>query len=259
MSLAPPELKTLQRAFHTPTGTLLPWIVENNIGADMRLGIYRNNTISNLCNALQADYPVVEKLVGTDFFRHAAKTYVADTPSLNGDINDYGDDFPRVIAGFPAAAGLPYLGDVALLERAWKESFYSADANAADCTTLAELPPERFGVLHFRLHPALRLVSSSYPILQIWCANQGDADSAADINLNAGAEWILVQRPGDCVEMSLLNHAEFDWLFALSEGRSLAEAVDAAFSVLDTFDLAPCLHRHIEQGSFVGYHFGGTK
>jgi Putative DNA-binding domain len=263
MTLALPEL---QRAFrtriygeknHAPnyvnSAALHEMVVENGLSADARLGIYCNNTVSNLCNALKADYPVVERLVGGDFFRHAAKSYIAGSPSLSGDINDYGDDFPEFLAAFPAATNLPYLGDVARLERAWKQVFYAADAVAADFSSLAELPQDYLGDLHFQLHPALRLVTSPYPVMQIWRANQSDASIAEEICLDGQPEHVLLRRINGQVEMVLLTLAEYEWLAALSSGGNLADAVDAAFSRQDDFDLAVCLQRHLAQGSFIAY------
>jgi Putative DNA-binding domain len=264
MSLALPEL---QRTFRDATyggnslaasAALREIVVEAGLLPDVRLAIYRNNTVSNLCNALKADYPVVEKLVGAEFFRHVAKTYIAGAPSSSGDINDYGESFPEFLAAFPAAAGLPYLGDVARLERAWKQSFYSADAEAMNVAALAGIAPERFGDLHFELHPALRLLSSAYPVKQIWDANQADAMSSREVDLSDGAEWVLLRRVEDRVGVNSLPQDEFCWLSALSEGRSLAEAVDVVFSATESFDLAPCLQRHICHGSFVGFTWEGN-
>jgi hypothetical protein len=267
LALQPDSLVELQRAFRasvygtddfSQNASLHTLVTEGKLSADVRLGIYRNNTVSNLCNALKADYPVVEKLVGDDFFRHAAKCFIAETPSTSGDINDYGESFPEFLATFPAAAGLPYLGDVARLERAWKHSFFAADAEAADWSGLNELSPELLGDVRFHLHPAVHLMSSSFPVMQIWSANQSEASSPAEIRLDAGAEWILLRRPHAQVEMELLAPGEYAWLAALFDGRSLAAAVDAAFCVMETFELAPCLQRHIGQSTFIGYSLGGN-
>ena len=250
---APLDLRELQRAFHAPNSPVAEWIVGNHMDADTRLGIYRNNSVSNLCAALQADYPVVEKLVGREFFRHMAKTYIADTPSLSGDINDYGDDFTEFIADFPAAAALPYLADVARLEQSWKQCFYAGDEEAIDVAAFATLSTERMAELRFGLHSTVRLLSSTYPVMQLWSANQSDAEPESEINLDSGAEWIFLRRVDGQVQVSLLSQAEFTWLAALSGDSTLAEAVEAAFAVSDNFDLAPCLQRHLAQGAFAEY------
>lgn len=261
MLLALPEL---QCAFHAATRTgeaavLHELIVGGRLSPEARLDIYRNNTINNLCNALKADYPVVVRLVGDEFFTHAAKTYIAGTPSASGDINDYGESFPEFLAAFPPAAGLPYLGDVARLERAWKQAFYSAEAETENFSALADMPVQHLAGLRFRLHPSLRLIASPYPVLRIWMSNQPTESCASEICLDDGAECVLLHRVGGRVEMALTTPAEYKWLAILLAGRSLGEAVEAAFSVDEVFELEPCLYRHIGQGSFIGYTSGGSK
>lgn len=83
---------------------------------ESRLKVYRNNTFSNLRAALADVYPVILRLVGEDFFKHAATHFIRAHPSTSGDLNDYGGGFGEFLAAFPPAAELPYLCDVARLE-----------------------------------------------------------------------------------------------------------------------------------------------
>src|ERR1700680_4285487 len=43
---------------------------------ESRLGIYRSNTYTNLRGALRDVYPVILRLVGDDFFDHAANAFI---------------------------------------------------------------------------------------------------------------------------------------------------------------------------------------
>ena len=268
LHVLPESLPELQRAFCTAImsddgGTasiaLREVVVEAGLAADVRLDIYRNNTISNLCNALRADYPAVASLVGDEFFAHAARAYIAATPSTSGDINDYGDGFPEFIAALPALIDLPYLGDVASLELAWKQVFYAPAAEPIDLVSLAGLAPEHLGNLRFRMHPALRLVSSDYPVLQIWQANQPDVAASGVIDLRLGGERILLLRVNDRVMLNTVSSAEYAWLAALQSGSSLADAVDAAFAQEDSFEFASCLQRYVMRGAFTGLTLGEEK
>lgn len=256
----PPALPDLQRAFRAATydgdtAMLQAWVAGDARSVAAHLGLYRNNTLVNLRNALQADYPVVERLVSAEFFEHAARAYIASTPSTSGDINDYGADFPEFLEAFPAAAGLPYLGGVARLERAWKQSFCAGDAEAEDMSGMVTLAPQHLAELHFRLHPSLRLIWSPYPVLRIWQVNQSD-DDHAHIDLDAGTVWIAVLRAHDRVGMTALEAGEYAWLDALHAGSNLGAAVEAAFSVDQHFELEPCLRRHLAAGTVVGYSLG---
>jgi hypothetical protein len=253
-----PSLLEVQRSFRDAlesgvSPALSSWIVANGIAADARLEIYRNNSRSNLRNALRADYPVIERLTGSAFFLHAADAYLAMTPSTSGDVGEYGQDFPDFLATFTPAASLPYLPDVARLERAWSDALVAAEAVAGDFSAFLLLPPERLGGVRLTLHPALRLVSSIYPVLSIWHANQAAVKGDEVVRLDAGGERVLLRRIGDVVELSRLDPGEYAWLQAFIAGAPLAVAIDAAFEAQHEFDLTASLRRHLVEGSFVSY------
>ena len=62
---------------------------------DSRLAIYRQTIFHSLHNALSTSYPVIGRLVGTEFFRFLAKQYIQQYPSVSGDLNRYGDAFSQ--------------------------------------------------------------------------------------------------------------------------------------------------------------------
>ena len=59
-------------------------------GSDPVYAVYRNNVRTCLGRALADAYPVVERLVGEEFFRHTAYRYIAQHPSRSGDLNAFG-------------------------------------------------------------------------------------------------------------------------------------------------------------------------
>ena len=79
--------------------------------------IYRNTAMRACLDALEANYPAVVCLVGRDWFRAAAAIHVSQSPPRDGRLFAYGADFPDFIEHFPPASGMPYLTDVARLDR----------------------------------------------------------------------------------------------------------------------------------------------
>ncbi len=102
--------------------------------AAKRFGIYRNNVTVSLVNALSEVFPTVQNLVGEEFFRAMARLYVQDNPPTSRLLFEYGASFPAFIGQFEPAADLPFLPDVARLERLWLDSFHAADATPLDGT-----------------------------------------------------------------------------------------------------------------------------
>lgn len=237
-------------------GPVAPWIAGKDIDAAARLAIYRNNTRTNLRAALRSDFPVVERLVGAEFFAHAANAYIADNPSHSGNLGDYGGEFPEFLAAFPPAQPLVYLADVARIERAWVEVFLAAEASSVDFSGLSAIPPGKLGTIRFGFHPAVRLLASPYPALTIWRVNQPDHEEAGRVDLDTGGEFILLRRCDDAVELILLGQAEYVWLVALYSGSRLDAAVEVAFSIAPDFDLPDALQRHVAAGTFITYSEG---
>ena len=109
--------------------------------AARRFRVYRNNARVALIEALAAAYPAVSRLVGEPFFHRMAGVYAAAEPSRERTLNLYGETFADFVAGFAPARELPYLADVARLERAVLEARHAADAPALDPAAATALGP----------------------------------------------------------------------------------------------------------------------
>lgn len=221
--------------------------------ARQRLQIYRNNLFESLIAALHAVYPVVARLVGTGFFRHAASAYIRAHPSRSGNLHDFGGELPGFLRAFGPAASLPYLPDVAALEWAYHRAYHETELPALELARLAQVPVAAQAELRFRLQPCARFVASRYPVLKIWQANQAQAqDSDATISLDEGGVSLLVVQHDLEIEFRLLGAAESRWLRALAGGASLADATRQALDDDPAFDLATTLARHLGLGLFTG-------
>jgi hypothetical protein len=256
-----PGLRELQEAFaaavlqdgDTAFGAGL---VDGRFPGLRRLQVYRNNIFASLTGALRAVYPVVTRLVGAGFFGYAADGYLRQYPSHSANLHDLGHAFADFLQGFPAAASLPYLADVARLEWAWHQALHGAEHAPLDPLTLAAVAPECHPNLRFFLHPTARLVVSDYPILRIWQTNQEDDTGDGQVDLAAGGEQVLVLRPHMTVEILPLSRGEYTLLQRLAAGASLGTACDMAFSQEPALDLVGVLQKHIRHASLVAFQVG---
>lgn len=221
------------------------------VSAERRLQVYRNNLYASLGSALAAVYPVVERLVGADFFRQLARGYVARHPSTSGNLHSFGARLSAFLNTQVALRGLPYLADVAALEWASHEVYHEADGIALDPDGLAAVPAEAQSRIRLHLQLATRFIASPWPVLAIWEMNQdGAPERDAPLSLTDGGVRLLVARSDFEVEFRVLGFAEERWLRALAEGRTLADALRAALEVDAAFDFGATLGRHLAAGSF---------
>jgi hypothetical protein len=226
------SLREAQRAFAAALLSAAP--------AEGGLQLHRNNVFIGLSGALGDVYPVVRRLVGEAFFNQLARRFIRQYPSRSANLHDFGRDLPGFLAGLAETAELAYLPDVAALEWACQEVLHAADA--APLVFTAASDPER---IQWRLHPAVRLVASRYPVAAIWEANQLDEPPLVD--LAAGADWLFVQRRGLERRVARLSAGEFALLSALDHGLALAEACEAAVAAQANVDLAAAMARFVTE------------
>ena len=207
--------------------------------AAARFRIYRNNVQHGLSRQLAEAYPVVQRLAGDAFFFATARAFIHAHPPRSRSLVLFGGRFPSFLAGFAPAATVPYLADVARLERGRLEALHAVDApplSPAAVSKLNETLPE----MRFFAHPAGRIVVSDFPIVEIWRANQSAA-KASRHSFEAKAQGALITRPGLGVEVRALLPAEATFgraLFAgATDSRAFAEArrTDSCFDVTAAF------------------------
>jgi Putative DNA-binding domain len=214
-----------------------------------RFAVYRNNVAVALTDALRANFPATCRIVGEAFFREMARAYALREPPNTPVLLDYGAGFPDFVARFEPAASLPYLADVARIERAWTESYHAPEVGALDPATLSQIPYDRAAQLRFTLHPSVRIVRSRFPSLTIWRMNVADG-VPAPVDLEAGGEDALLARPEAEVEVRAVPPGGAEFIAALAEGENLAEAANAAMRAAASFDLAANLTALLGAGVF---------
>ncbi len=199
-----------------------------------RFGVYRNNVVAGLVNALRLQFPIVEKIVGEDFFAAMARIYAITHPPRSPLLMLYGDTFADHIATFEPASALPYLPDVARLEIARSRAYHAADTEPFDPTRLQGLGPRELRHIRVALHPSAQIIRSRHPMVTIWAMNSGEAELRAIED--EGPEDALVARPRLEVEVRWLPPGGAAFLQALSAGDALGTAAESAGRDNSQFD-----------------------
>jgi len=216
---------------------------EDGLAADQRLQIYRNNHRLGSLAALQATYPVIERLGGADWFAQRAAQYVRRFPSRSGDLQNLGGEFAGFLRTDLAGTAYTYFADVAELEWAYQLVLTAEERAPADLGVLRAVAAEDYERLLFVPRPAVRLVQSPYPLLAIWQANQpGAAAGQAEIRLDAGAARVLLIRRTQHVELRNLSAGGYRLLQQFQLGVTLGAAVEAIAADFPGFDLQTCLN-----------------
>jgi hypothetical protein len=201
--------------------------------AGARFDVYRNNVVASLAEALETGFPAVARLLGPEAFRAIAVAYARTHPPRSPLMMHMGDQLPEVLEASPTAARRGYLPDLARLELALRESYHAADAEAVAPEALATCAPEVLAGMRVTLAPAVRLVRSRYPIVQIraFALENGPRPRPA-------MEAALVTRPGYDPQVVALDPAGATFVAALADGAPLGPAAGQAAAHDPRFDPA---------------------
>jgi hypothetical protein len=218
-----------------------------------RFAVYRNKVVVSLVEALADAFPAVHRIVGADFFRAMARAYSMVQPPRSPIMLEFGAGFPSFIRSFEPAVVLPYLADVARIERAWTEAYHAVEASPIDPGAFSAIPPDQLAAIQLQLHPSLRVVRSQFPALTIWQMNVADG-VPAPVDLAAGGEDTLIVRPLADVEARLIPTGSLEFIQALTEGKSVLVALEKAFTVNPRFDLSANLADLMRAGAIISYN-----
>lgn len=222
----------------------------NGKTAKKRYAVYRNNVTVSLIEALAKTFPATMRITGADFFRAMARFHVRTTPPTSPLLFEYGRDFPDFVESYEHARSMPWLADVARIERAWLDAYHAADQAPLTPQVLASIAPEQLADICLTPHPATRILRSRYPAVTILAANRVDGP-VVPIR-SSEAEDALVTRPGLEVAVRRLPPGGAVFLLRLTAGEPLGAAATAALEDSSGFDLAANITGMIEAGVFNG-------
>jgi uncharacterized protein len=189
----------------TQTQGLLPMLAGDPDLNTRRVALYRGNVVAHASRALQAAYPVLEKIVGAEFFSGLCRALWKAHPPQSGDWNTYGQLMADFLRDFAPAAAMPYLPDLARLEWAVHHATYSTDSPAITAVDDA---------LALLRRPGTTVLTSPHPLAEIWHAHQPDASiKLADIAWEP--QGVIVFRNGWTAQVAALPHEQAAALAAL--------------------------------------------
>jgi len=233
----PPNLLEFQRAFAIA-------LDEPATGA---MAVYRNTVLHGAVEALRANYPVVAQIVGSEMFEAVAVDYATECPPRRPVLALYGARFPDWLDEQGWIEDLPYLPDVARVERLRVKSLMAADAEPLHASDLAH------GEFHDRvlgLHPALRFAWLKTPAMSIWLGHQRAMGS--ELKVDWKAEGALFARPAPFVVHSpRIGPAAHRLLFGIRLGESAGTAMAAASRLYPDDDCGALFSSLLNLGAFV--------
>ncbi|WP_442109541.1 HvfC/BufC family peptide modification chaperone [Pseudomonas sp. NUPR-001] len=202
--------------------------------------VYRNTVLKGCVDALQANFPSVERLVGNDWFRAAAAIHAVQAPPSDARLILYGEQFAAFLEQFEPAQSLPYLADVARADRLWIEVHIAAQDSALDVEAMSRISPEHLGQQQLRPRTDVRWQwFAQQPIYSIWHSNRQAL--ALPEPLDWHGEGMLLRRQAGQVLWQPLGQAECIFLDACAAGLPLEAAANQVLAFDSTLNFTTLL------------------
>lgn len=214
--------------------------------------VYRNTVMKGATDALSANFPTVERLVGIPWMQAAAARYVRQSPPTDARLLNYGKGFPDFLDAFEHARDLPYLGNVARIDLLWNEAHGAEDELALDVTAFAAIEPELLARVRLKLRATARWKwFPDQPAYTIWRCNRELIDVPAE--LDWVSEGVLISRSTAVVAWSPLSIGECAFLDACAADLPLEDAAEYATQAEPEQDLMSMLSRLIAANVFAAH------
>ena len=211
--------------------------------------VYRNTTPNALIETLRGHYPVTGEIVGDEAFEALAFDFARRHPPAGPILLRYGGGFADFLAGLPWIDELPYLPDVARIERLWTGAQLAADAPPLGMGDLAAIGADGWMALRLPLHPAARFAWLRTPAMTIWQAHRRD-QGFETLAPEWRAEGALFTRPGGEVRSMPIGAPAHRLLFGLRLGETVREASAAVARVYPEADFPQLLADLVSSGAF---------
>lgn len=216
------------------------------LAPDKNFNIYRNNTRLLLRDMLKDTFPVTAKLVGDAFFDTAARDYMQSVPPADGDMTDYGRDFPAFLNRLPGLQNYPYVPDMARLEWAAHDAYLSPRKAPLSTTALsaAAVDPMK---LQLHVQPHVFLLRAGWPIADLWQKIVEAGDDLPEMSLAAAESFTAVYRDARQIAVWSLTEGGYTFIEHLQSTPDFPAAATAAMAAEPDFALDIFLGTLVQQ------------
>jgi Putative DNA-binding domain len=215
---------------------------------DGPIAIYRNTALSGAVDALHANYPVVARMVGTSMFDAIAVDFASAAPPQSPVLATYGEGLADWIEQQDWATEVPYLSEVASLERLFTEALFAADAEPLTIAMLTGIGPIDWAQFRLELHPATRFGWMTCPAMSLWLGHQDE--TPGELAPDWKAEGGLFTRPRYQIQPLLLDAPAHRFLFGIRLGEFAGTAALRTAALYPEANIGGLLTALVEAGAF---------
>ena len=127
---------------------------DERLSAEARVDVYADMYFYRLLEVLKEDYPATLAVLGEANFHNLITAYLIEHRPSEPSVRGAGKFLPDFLRAHPLRAEVPFVADLAMLERAITEVFCAADVTLLEASEINALQPEQWGAVKMRRIPA---------------------------------------------------------------------------------------------------------
>lgn len=224
------------------------------------VAVYQNNLRANAARALSLTFPITKQIIGDQNFQLATNKYLCAKLKTFGDWADFGLEFDVFLSNQTLMENLPYISELAGLERHIFNSVRAKDEKL-DLQSIHLLASEDNEQRRFLLASGACVLQSNYPLLEIKRFFER-AEEQSNTNFenvikaikhdsqHNSSFCILVYRKGFEVYTEYISDTQYTWYQLLLKGSPLGKALKQ-MQVTD-FDIETWLPQAISKQIVIG-------
>ena len=194
------------------------------LSREARIGIYANAYHLRLVESLSLDFEVTARAVREEMMGSLVYEYLQKFPSRYRTINEVGRYFPKFLKKHQIARHLPFLPDVAEMERLMLESHFADDSTPLSETDIAAMAPRmETHVLH--LDPAVRLMASHWNIHQVWERREANDKKFFQLPPKERTH-LMIWRQGGMPQLQIVEGPAYKLLHLIRRGLKFGRILD---------------------------------
>jgi len=222
-----------------------------------RWHVYAHGYLARITEAAGLEYAATRRILGDAAFASLLDRYLAVFPPRSFDLSRVGDRLASFLEFDRLSVDLPFLPELACLERAISEAFVARDAEPVTWTQLANLGAGAVAALRFALTPGVALLRSDWPLHEIWTCRFEEDDDAVSIALVGRPSNVLVYRQDARVRVDAISGAEAALVEAARIGDASLEDLEVLSDAGKPENLVRDFHALVAREVFVSSQSAG--
>jgi hypothetical protein len=196
---------------------------DERLSAEARLDVYADMYFYRLLEVLKEDYPATSALLGEANFHNLITAYLIEHRPCEPSVRGAGKCLPDFLRRHPLHAELPFVADLAMLERAIAEVFCAPNASLLEASEMNALEPKLWGAVKMRKIPASAVLRARWRVAEVLRAVEEKRDWKPP---KRERNWILVWRRNSRVSYREIGSNEAAALAMLARTTKFAKVCE---------------------------------